>query len=90
MQARLYVEKGTVYGIFMGGMQNEVVKMQEIADTFRREAGSNWMVGNITVVPAGGGMPDFVRPDEHVPTENTELYQVAKVFLHSVMQTTAR
>ncbi len=90
MQARLYVEKGTVYGIFMGGAQNEVMKMQEIADTFRREAGSNWMVGNITVVPAGGGMPDFVRPGEHVPTENAELYQVAKVFLHSVMQTTAR
>lgn len=89
MQARLYVEKGTVYGIFMGGAQNEVMKMQEIADTFRREAGSNWTVGNITVVPAGGGMPDFIRPDEHVPTENAELYQVAKVFLHSVMLTTA-
>ena len=89
MQARLYVEKGTVYGIFMGGAQNEVMKMQEIADTFRREAGSSWTVGNITVVPAGGGMPDFVRPQEHVPTENAELYQVAKVFLHSVMRVTA-
>lgn len=89
MQARLYVENGTVYGIFMGGAQNEVMKMQEIADTFRKEAGGSWTVGNITVVPTGGGMPDFVRPQEHVPTENTELYQVAKVFLLSVMRVTA-
>ena len=90
MQARLYVENGAVYGIFMGGAQNEVMKMQEIADTFKREASASWTVGNITVVPAGGGMPEFIRPEEHVPTENAELYRVAKVFLQAVMETTAR
>jgi len=90
MQARIYLERGAVYGIFMGGTQNEVMKMQEIADTFKKEAGRNWEMGNITVIPSGGGMPDFARAGEHNQTENAELYRVAKVFLHSVIETTAR
>jgi len=86
MQARLYLENDLVYGIFIGGTQNEVMKMHEIADIFKKEAAESWSVGNITVVPAGGGMPAFIRPAEHVQTENSELYRVAKVFLHSVIQ----
>ena len=61
------------------------MNLQQIADTFKREAGNHWTVGNITAIPSGGGMPDFVRPDEHVQTQNAELYHVAKVFLHAVI-----
>jgi len=90
IQARIYLEQGNVYGIFIGGDKNEVMNLHEIADTFKREAGKSWTVGNITAVPSGGGMPDFIRPDEHVRTENSELYRVAKVFLHSVITTARR
>jgi len=85
VQARIYLESGSVYGIFIGGDKNEVMNLQQIADTFKREAGNHWTVGNITAIPSGGGMPDFVRPDEHVQTQNAELYHVAKVFLHAVI-----
>jgi hypothetical protein len=32
-------------------------------------------------------MPELIKSGEHTPTDSAELYQVAKVFLHSVVQT---
>ena len=84
MQARLYLDNGTVHGIFFAEGKLEVNKLQETADTFREEAQQDWTVGNISVVASGKKTPDFVRTEDHARTESAELYRVAKAFLQSV------
>lgn len=84
IQARLYLDRGTVHGMVFGEGKIDLMKLQETADTFKKEAGDSWNVGSITVIPSQARMPELIKSGEHVRTENAELYRVAKVFLQSV------
>lgn len=86
IQARLYLENGAVHGMMFGEGKVELMKLQQIADTFREEAGNNWTVGNLTTITSENRMPALIKSGEHKPTESAELYQVAKVFLHAVIR----
>lgn len=84
IQARLYLRGGMVYGMLFAEGKVELKKVQEIADTFKREVQNSWQVGNITVVGSEKRMPELVRSGEHTRTESAELYRVAKTFLESL------
>ncbi len=84
IQARLYLQGGMVYGMLFAEGKVELKKVQEIADTFKREAQNSWQVGNITVISSEKRMPELVRSGEHTKTESAELYRVAKTFLESL------
>ena len=86
LQAKLYLEKGVLQGIFSGETENEVMKLEKIADTFRKEAGKSWEVGGIHVMRAGRGAAEGFTTQERNRTQNAELYAVAKAFLKSVQQ----
>ena len=87
MQARLYLQNGQVHGMMFGEGKVELMKLRQIADTFKEEAQKSWQVGNITTITSEARMPELIKSGEHTPTDSAELYQVAKVFLHSVVQT---
>jgi hypothetical protein len=87
MQARLYLQNGQVHGMMFGEGKVELMKLRQIADTFKEEAQKSWEVGNITTITSEARMPELIKSGEHTPTDSAELYQVAKVFLHSVVQT---
>ncbi len=84
IQARLYLKDGMVYGMLFAEGKVELKKVQEIADTFKREAQNSWQVGNITVINSEKRMPELIRSGEHAKTESAELYRVAKTFLESL------
>lgn len=85
IHAQLRLEDGVVFGNFTAENQNEVMKLQKIADTFTREAGGSWTVGSISVAAAGSAGAESLEPSaQHTRTESSELYRVAKVFLQSV------
>ncbi len=84
IQARLYLQDDMVYGMLFAEGKMELKKVQEIADTFKREAQNSWQVGNITVIGSENRMPVLVRSGEHTPTGNAQLYCVAKTFLKSL------
>ncbi len=86
MQARLYLENDTVHGILFGEGKVEVMKLQQIADTFRKEAEGSWTVGNISTIASEKRMPELIKSGAHTPTESADLYRVARVFLQSVVQ----
>ncbi|MCM1214525.1 MAG: DUF6240 domain-containing protein [Lachnospiraceae bacterium] len=86
LEASLFLGNGAIYGIFTGKTEEEVMKLQEIADTFREEATQHWTVGSLTIVTADRPAPgmNMVREDSAERTDNTELYRAAKVLLHAV------
>lgn len=84
IQARLHLQDGTVHGMLFAEGGVELKKVQEIADTFKREAEGSWRVGNITVIGSEKRMPELIRAGEHTRTDNAELYRVAKTFLQSL------
>ena len=86
MQARLYLQNGTVHGMLFGEGKIDIMKVEQIADTFRKEAQSSWNVGSITTIASEKRMPALIQAGEHTPTQSAELYRVAKVFLQSVVQ----
>ncbi len=86
MQARLTLNQGTVHGMLFGEGKVEVMKLQEIADTFRKEAEGSWTVGNLSTIASEKRMPELIRSGKHTPTESAELYRVAKVFLTSIVR----
>lgn len=86
MQARLYLQDGMVHGMLFAEGNVELRKLQQIADTFRKEAEGSWTVGSLTTIASEKRMPELIKSGEHVPTESAELYRVAKVFLKSVVQ----
>ncbi len=86
MQARLYLQNGMVHGMLFGEGKVELMKLQQIADNFRKEAEGSWTVGNLTTIASENRMPELIKSGEHVPTQSAELYQVAKVFLRSVVE----
>ncbi len=87
IQARLYLQNGQVHGMMFGEGKVELMKLRQIADTFKEEAQKSWEVGNITTITSEARMPELIKSGEHTPTDSAELYQVAKVFLHSVVRT---
>lgn len=87
IQARLYLQNGQVHGMMFGEGKVELMKLRQIADTFREEAQESWTVGNLTTITSETRMPELIKSGEHTPTDSAELYRVAKVFLHSVVRT---
>ena len=86
LKARFYLEKGVLQGIFSGETENEVMKLEGIADTFRKEAKNSWEVGGIHVMQTGRGAAEGFTTKERNRTPNAELYAIAKTFLKSVQQ----
>ncbi|HBA50144.1 MAG TPA: hypothetical protein DCZ91_20595 [Lachnospiraceae bacterium] len=86
MQARLTLNNGTVHGMLFGEGNVDIMKLQQIADNFRKEAEGSWNVGNISTISSEKRMPELIKSGKHTPTESAELYRVAKVFLQSVVQ----
>ena len=86
-EARISLDQGRLTGIFAGQTQEEVMKLQEVADTFKKEAGKSWTVENISVVLSQpGAAATGTGQTEGTRTENAQLYQAAKVFLQAVQQ----
>ena len=86
LQARLTLNNGTVHGMLFGEGKVEVMKLQQIADNFRKEAEGSWNVGNISTISSEKRMPELIKSGKHTPTESAELYRVAKVFLQAVVR----
>lgn len=84
IQARLYLQNGMVHGMLFAEGKVELKKVQEIADTFKRDAQNSWQVGNLTVIGSEKRMPELIRSGEHARTDSAELYRVAKTFLQSL------
>ena len=86
IRAKFYLENSTLRGIFTGETENEVMKLEKIADTFRKEAENSWEVESIQVMQAGRGAAEGFATEERNRTQSSELYAVAKAFLKSVQQ----
>ena len=86
LEASLSLENGTVHGIFTGKTEEEVMKWQAIADTFKEEASQNWTVGDLNIVTADrpASVTNAAKDNNAERTDNAELYRVAKVFLHAL------
>ncbi len=86
LKASLSLENGTVHGIFTGKTEEEVMKWQGVADTFREEASQSWTVGDLNIVTADRTVPgtNAAKDNSAERTDNAELYRVAKVFLHAL------
>lgn len=86
LSATFRLDKGVLNGIFIAQNQNEVMNLQELADTFREEAGESWTVGSISVAASGTPAETDKEIAEPRSAENAELYHVAKVFLQAVQK----
>lgn len=86
LEAALSLENGTIHGIFTGKTEEEVMKLQRVADTFKEEAKENWTVGELHIVTADRTVSGIHTVNNTGKTDNAELYRVAKVFLHAVKQ----
>lgn len=86
MQARLTFSDGMVYGMLFGEGKVDVMKMQQIADNFRKESEGRWNVGSLSAVSSETRMPELIKSGKHTPTESAELYRIAKAFLKSIVQ----
>lgn len=86
LEASLSLENGTIHGIFTGKTEEEVMKWQKIADTFREEAEQNWTVGDLHIVGADRSAQGTktIKENTAEKADNAELYRVAKVFLHTL------
>ncbi len=85
LNARFQLENGVLNGIFTARDQNEVMKLQELADTFREEAGDTWKIGRIAISSDPAADAD-IEASEVRSADNAELYRVAKVFLQAVQK----
>ena len=74
----------------MSGAERSLLRLfgnlPQIADNFRKEAEGSWTVGNISTIASEKRMPELIKSGKHTPTENAELYRVAKAFLQSVVR----
>ena len=86
LNARFHLENGVLNGKLTNQGQNEVMNLQELADTFREEAGTIWTVGKIDITAAGSPAAAVTETAEVQSAENAELYRVAKVFLQAVQK----
>lgn len=86
IQARLYLQNGMLHGMMFAEGKADIKKLQQTADNFKKEAGNNWTVGNISVIPSEKRMPELIKSGKQNQAETAELYRVAKVFLQSVKE----
>ena len=86
LNASFRLENGVLSGIFTSQDQNDVMKLQELADTFREEVGDAWTVSNIEITNADFPQTPKTENAETRSAENAELYRVAKVFLQAVQK----
>ena len=86
LNASFRLENGALSGIFTARDQNEVMKLQELADTFREEVGDAWTVRDIEITTADFTKTIKTENAETRSAENAELYRVAKVFLQAVQK----
>ncbi|MCH5340794.1 MAG: hypothetical protein J1E01_04965 [Acetatifactor sp.] len=86
LEAHFHLENGALKGIFAAQDQNEVMKLQELADTFREEVGDAWSVSSIEITTIASTAAIETETVEDAATENAELYRVAKVFLQAVQK----
>lgn len=86
LEASLSLENETIHGFFTGKTEEEVMKWQGIADTFREEAGQRWTVGDLNIITADRAVPgtNAAKDNNAEKVDNAELYRVAKVFLHAL------
>lgn len=84
IQAAFRFENGALTGFLKNNDPQEVMKTEELADKFIKEAGESWKVGDISVVTTDVSLPAGVGVGTDAETKNAELYRVAKVFLHTV------
>lgn len=86
LEASLSLENGTIHGIFTGKTEEEVMKWQGIADTFREEASQSWTVGDLNIITADRAVTgtNAAKDNNAERADNAELYRVAKVFLHAL------
>lgn len=85
LQAEFGFSGGVLKGNLCADRSEEVMKCERIADIFKEEAGESWTVGEIGVTVANIG-PGAAGAGMDAETENSELYRVAKVFLHSLQK----
>ena len=86
LEAQFHLENGVLRGIFTAQDQNEVMKLQELADTFREEVGDTWSVSSIEITTAASTATTETETAEAAATDNAELYRVAKVFLQAAQK----
>ena len=86
LEAHFHLENGVLKGIFTAQNQNEVMKLHELADTFREEVGDAWSVSSIEITTAASTAATETETAENTATENAELYRVAKVFLQAIQK----
>ena len=86
LEAKFRLEEGELNGIFISENQNEVMKLEELADTFKEEAGSIWKVGRIDITNKQPAAAQVTTNEESPRTESAELYRVANVYLQAVQK----
>lgn len=86
LEARFRLENGVLSGIFTAQDQNKVMELQELADTFKEEAGDVWKVDSIEFTTQSPAATADTKSAESPHTESAELYRVAKVFLQAVQK----
>ena len=84
IEAAFRFENGALTGFLKNNDPQEVMKTEELADKFIKEAGESWKVGDINVVTTDVRFPAGVGVGTDAETKSVELYRVAKVFLHTV------
>lgn len=85
LEARFYLEKGTLGGIFYSRGDGEVMNPEKIADNFKQKASEYWKIGNLEITEEASRTSLLKNPGNgQEPVENSELYRVAKVFLKSI------
>ncbi len=90
LEANIYLENGKLNGVLSGNLQNEVTKLQAIADTFSDEASKEWEVENISIAQKQWNSKTkdnrSIASKDTAKANNAELYRIAKVFLQAVRQ----
>lgn len=86
LEAHFHLENGVLQGIFTAQNQNEVMKLEELADTFREEVGDTWSVSSIEITTAASTATTETETAKNATADNAELYRVAKVFLQTVQK----
>ena len=85
LEARFYLEEGTLGGIFYSRGDGEVMNSEKIADNFKQKASEYWKMGNLEITEEASRTSLLKNPGNgQEPVENSELYRVAKVFLKSI------
>ncbi len=85
LDAQFHLDDGLLNGIFKTQSENEVMKLQELADIFKEDAKDLWRIGTIEVSSSdSAGVTE--RDAAGGKAESAELYRVAKIFLQALQK----